>query len=323
MATKFITSHPPSAGLLLREVTRVYVRAQRKQASCDNSANTVRCHVLTELLRQDGLSQQQLVDRLSIDKSWISRAVDGLVQEGTVLKQAHLSDRRSVQLVLTPLGRDRATSLDTRLNTHAQGLLDHLPAETQAHIAQALQHVLDALQAPACAKAPSTANPTQHTFHAVRTNSWPAVAALLQQVGLPPDGAQAHLRHFVLSRVRGKLACAGGLEVYGDTALLRSVVVAPGLQRQGLGQALVAHLLHKACGLGVRQLYLRTTSASEYFAKLGFAPVPLADVPPALQSSSQFQGACPSSANIMVLQLLAPKASARAKLTSRRKSPSP
>lgn len=66
---------PAAAAPLIREIVRLYVRAQRKQAHCGDGASTVQCHVLTELMREEGMGQQALAQRLGLDKGWISRRV--------------------------------------------------------------------------------------------------------------------------------------------------------------------------------------------------------------------------------------------------------
>lgn len=85
-----------STALLLREVVRIFSRSQRINASCTDGASTVQCHVLNELLRNPGITQQHLVEKLGLDKSWISRAIDGLVKTGAVTKQVSQHDRRNV-----------------------------------------------------------------------------------------------------------------------------------------------------------------------------------------------------------------------------------
>jgi DNA-binding MarR family transcriptional regulator len=135
----------PNSGSLVREVSRLFVRSQRAQTSCVDGASNVQCHVLTELLRVDGITQQALAERLSLDKAWISRAVDSLVGDGVVSKLPHDLDKRSVQLSLTPLGRVRAEKLEQALNTHAAQVFDSIPAEKHAQIMDSLAILFDAL----------------------------------------------------------------------------------------------------------------------------------------------------------------------------------
>lgn len=95
-----------------------------------------------------------------------------------------------------------------------------------------------------------------------------------------------------------------GLEQYDDLGLIRSLAVAEPYRRQGLGQQLVQWVEKKAQQEGLKQLYLLTTSATEFFEVLGYARLERNDLPPALYSSSQVQGVCPASAQVLVKALI-------------------
>ncbi|MFZ6819099.1 MarR family winged helix-turn-helix transcriptional regulator [Undibacterium sp. Ji22W] len=135
-----------SSGSLVREVSRLFVRSQRAQTACVDGASNVQCHVLTELLRVDGITQQALAERLSLDKAWISRAVESLVSDGVVSKLPNEQDKRSVQLSLTPLGRVRAEKLESALNTHAAQVFDLIPKDKHAQLTESLHILIDALR---------------------------------------------------------------------------------------------------------------------------------------------------------------------------------
>jgi amino-acid N-acetyltransferase len=285
-----------AAAPLIRDIVRLYVREQRKQARCGDGASTVQCHVLTELLREEGLSQQALVERLGLDKGWISRAADALVNEGCISRQASATDRRSVMLFLTRAGRTRAQQLEQELNRHAGQLLERILPEHRPMVQQSLQLLADALSAtPSCKGAP--------VMRPAAKQDWPAIKRMLLAEGLPPDGAKDHLAHFLVGGQGGQLACAGGLEVYGDAALLRSMVVAPDARGKGLAKRLLADLTVLAASLGISRLYLLTTTAESYFSRLGFRRVARSRIPGQLQQSREFQGACPASACAMVLRI--------------------
>lgn len=136
---------PSTPGALVRELSRLFVRSQRAQSSCVDGASNVQCHVLTELLRIDGLTQQALVERLSLDKAWISRAVDALVSDGVVTKRPHEDDKRCMKLSLTDLGRIRAEKLENTLNDHAAQVFEHIAIEQHAQIHDALAVLISAL----------------------------------------------------------------------------------------------------------------------------------------------------------------------------------
>ncbi len=135
---------------------------------------------------------------------------------------------------------------------------------------------------------------------------WPAVERLLRDNKLPTEGAREHLATYLLAVGNGEVVGCAGAEVYGDIALLRSVAVAPGLQRQGIGELLVTRLIEEATRRQMRRLYLLTVTAPEYFARHGFKRGPIDQAPAALKASAEFQGACPACAAFMSLQLVEP-----------------
>lgn len=141
------------------------------------------------------------------------------------------------------------------------------------------------------------------TFRLATEADWPGIEALLIAAKLPLDGAREHLNAFVVGRDGAELLYAGGLEVYEQAALLRSVAVAASHQGTGLGYQLHHELAQLARSRQVRTLYLLTTTAAQYFAQRGFLEVDRASVPLALHASREFQGVCPASATLMACSL--------------------
>ena len=129
---------------LLRQVARLYTRAQRKAAK-NHGIRSTQCHILTELDRTQGITGGELARRLGLEKSWISRAVDALASGGLVAKGANPDDGRSWILSLTSTGKRCARRLQKALDDHAAGLLAHLTAAERALVANSLQLLRDAL----------------------------------------------------------------------------------------------------------------------------------------------------------------------------------
>jgi amino-acid N-acetyltransferase len=94
-----------------------------------------------------------------------------------------------------------------------------------------------------------------------------------------------------------------GLELQGEVALLRSLVVAPALRSRGAGTSLVEYAERYARLRGVRDLYLLTTTAEEFFARRGYTRVAREDAPESIRSTREFAGICPASAAFMVKRL--------------------
>jgi len=130
-----------------------------------------------------------------------------------------------------------------------------------------------------------------------------AVEELLEQSGLPTTGVEEWLRHFLVADSEGEVVAVAGLELYGASALLRSVAVSPAWRGSGLGRQLVDRLVFEAQQEGVNDIYLLTTTAEHYFPRLGFACITRDDVPKDVQGSVEFTGACPSSAVVMQKKL--------------------
>lgn len=96
-------------------------------------------------------------------------------------------------------------------------------------------------------------------------------------------------------RCESSLVAVVGLELFGAVALLRSLAVSPTHRGRGLARQLVAHAESVAVSRDVDSLFLLTTTASDFFGKLGFVPASRSAAPPAIQATSQFSVLCPAS----------------------------
>jgi amino-acid N-acetyltransferase len=95
------------------------------------------------------------------------------------------------------------------------------------------------------------------------------VIALLGRVHLPTTGVAESLAHFIVAEREGELIGVAGLEVYGASALLRSVAVEDSWRGE------------------------------HYFPRFGFSCVNRDSVNPGVKASIEFQEACPASATVM------------------------
>jgi N-acetylglutamate synthase-like GNAT family acetyltransferase len=130
-----------------------------------------------------------------------------------------------------------------------------------------------------------------------------AVEALLVSEGLPLAGVAEHLLDFFAAEDAGNIVGSAGLEVHARCGLLRSVVVASGYRSQRVGYQLVQRVVEDATERGLAALYLLTTTAPEYFSRLGFERLPRDAMTEPLFESAELRGACPVSAIAMCRQL--------------------
>ncbi len=124
---------------------------------------------------------------------------------------------------------------------------------------------------------------------------------LLEAADLPSsDLSDAMLEHFFFVGSAAKPIALVGLELFGEVALLRSLVVAPGARSNGAGSALLAHAEQYSRAQDVGALYLLTTTADKFFERHGFVRISREAVPDSIRSTKEFAEICPASSTIMV-----------------------
>jgi DNA-binding MarR family transcriptional regulator len=99
------------------DATRVWFRLLRLESRINTALGArlralgltaPQCDVLTTLTEREGVSQQELAERLYVTKGNISGLIDRLVASGFVERRAIAGDRRSHAIYLTAAGRRRA-----------------------------------------------------------------------------------------------------------------------------------------------------------------------------------------------------------------------
>jgi amino-acid N-acetyltransferase len=136
-------------------------------------------------------------------------------------------------------------------------------------------------------------------IHAADQRDLAAVRELLRHHDLPLDGIDDHVQTMIVAKDGPSVVGAAAIELYADGGLLRSVVVDAARQGHGIGQALIEAVLDMARTRGLCSLFLLTTTAERYFPRFGFEPISRSDVPESVQSSVEFQSACPATAVVM------------------------
>jgi amino-acid N-acetyltransferase len=132
------------------------------------------------------------------------------------------------------------------------------------------------------------------------------VLSLLAEARLPAAGVAEHFDAFLVAEEGSRLLGAIGLERYPPVGLLRSAVVAASQRGRGIGEALVAALVERSRGDHIRELWLLTETAEEWFSRRGFVRRDRGEAPASLAASEEFRGACPESAACLLLQLEGP-----------------
>lgn len=145
------------------------------------------------------------------------------------------------------------------------------------------------------------------TLRPAQLHDLPWALELLSAAGLPTRGVGPSLASaYCVAESGGRLVGLAGLEPHGVHGLLRSVVVPPEHRGRGIASALVEDRLQWALRHALEDVYLLTTTAPGYFARLGFLEVARDTVPQAIRQSEEFADVCPQSAIVMMRSIHGP-----------------
>jgi DNA-binding MarR family transcriptional regulator len=127
-----------------------FVRAfglhQPDQTPCGESIPVAEAHALSEIARGEPLSQHDLVRRLRLEKSSVSRLVGNLVNRAWVERSRDPHDGRAVQLRLTEQGKQAAAQLAATRRAKFSRVLAALPEDQREPVIESLKLLVEALR---------------------------------------------------------------------------------------------------------------------------------------------------------------------------------
>ena len=97
-----------------REIIRKFGREffVQNNESCCNGVTLAQCHTLLEIENKKKESVSELAKTLGLDKSTVSRTIDGLVNIGLVDRIIPVENRRMSELSLTDAGKNVCNSIN-------------------------------------------------------------------------------------------------------------------------------------------------------------------------------------------------------------------
>ena len=128
----------PGRTTLDADATRVWFRLLRLESRINTALGSrlralgltaPQCDVLTTLTEREGVSQQELAERLYVTKGNISGLIDRLVASGLVERRSIAEDRRSHAIYLTAPGRGRAQEAIAMQRAFVAKTFGQLPPE--------------------------------------------------------------------------------------------------------------------------------------------------------------------------------------------------
>jgi DNA-binding MarR family transcriptional regulator len=89
----------------LRRLERI-IGSSLRHDTCCHGVSIAQCHTLLALEQLGCPNLGELATELELDKSTLSRTIEGLVRRGLVQREADSADRRSISIALTPDGQE-------------------------------------------------------------------------------------------------------------------------------------------------------------------------------------------------------------------------
>jgi N-acetylglutamate synthase-like GNAT family acetyltransferase len=117
----------------------------------------------------------------------------------------------------------------------------------------------------------------------------PRFVEMIAAENLPPLFIAEFLDGFVAAEREGAIIACGGVEMYEDCAVIRSVVVDPSGRGRGLGAALAERLEADARAAAATDMYLFTADALEFWKHRGYVEVSSNDWKPPPRLCWQYQ----------------------------------
>lgn len=122
------------------------------------------------------------------------------------------------------------------------------------------------------------------------------IIELLKQNNLPYQDIKTENKDFFLAYDNSIFVGIVGLEKFDNIALLRSMVVKEDIRNKGYGKQICSKLIEYTKTKGIKELYVLTTTAKDFFEKIGFSTIERNSAPDAIKNTTEFLGLCPSSA---------------------------
>ena len=117
-----------------RDVIRIFDRelSVQNETSCCNGISVSQCHTLLEIEKNSEISVSELATKLSLDKSTVSRTVEGLVNISLVDRIIPKENRRKALINLTDSGKQVCSTINYPNDSYIEAVLkDFTKAERE------------------------------------------------------------------------------------------------------------------------------------------------------------------------------------------------
>lgn len=131
----------------------------------------------------------------------------------------------------------------------------------------------------------------------------PTIEKILQKENLPYQDVNSKNIEFFKAFKDKELVGIIGLERFASVALLRSMVIFEKFRNKGYGFKIVNLIIEKARASEIKELFILTTTAKDFFEHLEFEVIERESVPDDIKLTTEFTSLCPASATCMHIKL--------------------
>jgi len=128
---------------VMTELLRIYQFRDRDRVAC-HGLTVTQAYALDIILRRGDLAAKELAQELALEKSTVSRLIDGMVANDLVERSGHPRDARSALLRVTTLGRRLYSAFRRDIVRENVDVLRGLAPAQRATLIETLRRFTDA-----------------------------------------------------------------------------------------------------------------------------------------------------------------------------------
>lgn len=113
----------------------------QNNSCCSTGVSLVQCHALMEIDPDDSMNLGELSDRLYLDKSTVSRTVDGLVKNRLLKREIPDQNRRKISLTLTDKGNEVCDQINRDNDEYFEKVLSAITGEEMVVFMRSLEAI--------------------------------------------------------------------------------------------------------------------------------------------------------------------------------------
>src|SRR5262245_25095663 len=127
MTEKALQQQAEKLDRLTKDLLRKFQMRDRNEISCCG-VSVSQCYTLATLGEHGEMSMVQLARKMFLDKSTMTRVIDGLIERELVVRRFDENDRRVIYITLTPAGRKLLESIRGQQMISLRLILERIPA---------------------------------------------------------------------------------------------------------------------------------------------------------------------------------------------------